>query len=594
MKLFSKLDLEFIYHSLGREPSRKELIVLHDVLEPVLMQRRQLPARFVNQIGPIKSNIHFEVRDVQPNGNWDSKNFLIRDCALHGSWPVQISFIWFFKPSRVCLKNIHTIEKNLTDSFQPVITHHSNFDSFQKKSGKVIVIAILSNEISLRNVKTGYHLGYVKIPKPGSTLMHEKRIMNILNGYDNFVTGFSLQNNHGSDFRHLLNLIPASTAIDITFPRKYKKGDGIIISKGVNDFKLKNIFIDAGYEYQKVGKIQSGSNHVLDFGDGQTKNWSRDVMQISIHAKDEDTMARKHKINPEKKLRPKKVSLVNVVKKMIAAGFPDNLKNRLLYDGLGQKIKIGAKHIYQSNEHALFYGSRSVADVVRQLAMEGSNVNSISLITNVDDLTFLSGQQSVIHAFGLRALTQTHFLHNLEQNHHQVIGIGEKIDQKELALTESDFVSLLGNVKGELGHSLYEEVTGIDSDQAQPIFDTTLEYNINQALVQAFSTGVIKKVITFSSGGLTTALLGLYLKLNCQYGIKIHISRKLKQEELLFGESFGSALVVIGEKELMEFQRICMLHGIPSSTIGRLQIKKEISVNKLLTIPEKILKTLPE
>ena len=593
MKLFSKLDLEFIYHSLGREPSRKELIVLHDVFEPVLMQRRQLPARFVNQIGPIKSNIHFEIRDVQPNGNWGSTNFLLRDCALHGSWPVQISFIWFFKPSRVCLKNIHTIEKNLTDYFQPVITHHSNFDSFQKKSGKVIVIAILSNDISLRNVKTGYHLGYVKIPKPGSTLMHEKRIMNILNGYDNFVTGFSLQNNHGSDFRHLLNLIPASTAIDITFPRKYKKGAGIIISKGGSDFKLKNIFIDAGYEYQKVGKIHSDPNHVLDFGDGQTKNWPRNVMQISIHAKDEDTMARKHKIKPKKKLRPKKASLVNVVKKMIASGFPDNSKNGLLYDGLGQKIKIGAKHIYQSNEHALFYGSRSVADVVRQLAMEGSNVNSISLITNVDDLTFLSGQQSVIHAFGLRALTQTHFLHNLEQNHHQVIGIGEKIDQKELALTESDFVSLLGNVKGELGHSLYEEVTGIDSDQAQPIFDTTLEYNINQALVQAVSTGVIKKVITFSRGGLTTALLGLYLKLNCQYGIKIHISRKLKQEELLFGESFGSALVVIGEKELMELQRICMLHGIPSSTIGRLQIKKEISVNKLLTIPEKILKTLP-
>ncbi len=193
----------------------------------------------------------------------------------------------------------------------------------------------------------------------------------------------------------------------------------------------------------------------------------------------------------------------------------------------------------------------------------------------MDDLAFFAGQQSVIHAFGLREQTQTHFLQNLERNHHQVIGIGEKIHQKELVLTESDFISVLGTIKGELGHSLYEEVTGLRNDQNQPIFDSTLEYNINQALVQAVSTGVIKKVITFSKGGLVTALLGLYLELNCEYGIKIHISRKLKQEELLFGESFGSALVVIGEKELMEFQRICMLHGIPSSTIGRLQIKHE-------------------
>ena len=594
MKLFSKLDLEFIYRSLGRKPNKKELIVLHDVLEPVLMQRKQLPARFVKQIGLIKNNIHFEIRDVLPNGNWGSTNFLIRDCALHGSWPVQISFIWLFKPSKVCLKNIHAREKNLTDAFQPVITHHSNFDTPRKKSGKVIVIAIMSNDLRLRNVGSGHHVGYVKIPKPGSTLMHEKRIMNILNGYDSFVSGFSLQNNHGSDFRHLLNLIPASTSIDITFPRKYKKGDGIIISKGVSDFKLKNIFIDAGYEYQKVGKINSEPNHVLDFGDGQSKKWPRDVLQISIHAKDEDTIAAKHEIKPEREKRPKKASLVSVVKKMIAAGFPDNSKNELLYDGVGQKIEIGANHIYQPDEHALFYGSRSIADILRQLAIEGSNVDTIHLTTNVNDLAFLTGQQSVIHAFGLGEQTQTYFLQNLERNHHQVIGIGEKIDQKELALTENDFISLLGNVKGELGHSLYEKVTGLNSDQDQPIFDSTLEYNINQALVQAVSTGVTKKVVTLSKGGLTTALLGLYLKLNCEYGIKIHISRKLKQEELLFGESFGSALVVIGEKELMEFQRICMLHGIPSSTIGRLQIKKEISVNKLLTITEKVLKTIPE
>ncbi len=354
MKLFSKLDLEFIYRALGRKPNKKELIVLHDVLEPVLMQRKQLPARFVKQIGLIKNNIHFEIRDVQPNGKWGSTNFLHRDCALHGSWPVQISFIWLFKPSKVCLKNIHAIEKNLTDSFQPVITHHSNFDTSRKKSGKVIVIAIMPNDLRPRNVSSGHFVGHVKIPKPGSTLMHEKRIMNILNGYDSFVSGFSLQNNHGSDLRHLLNLIPTSTSIDFTFPGKYKKGNGIIISKGVSDFKLKKLFIDAGYEYQKVGKINSDTSHVLDFGEGQSKKWPRDVLKISIHGKDEDSIAAKYEIQPERKKRSKKTSLINIIKKMIAAGFPSNTKQELLYDGVGQKIKIGAKHIYQPDEHALF------------------------------------------------------------------------------------------------------------------------------------------------------------------------------------------------------------------------------------------------
>lgn len=594
MKLFSKIDIDFIYHSLGRKPSKKELIILHDVLEPVLLQRRHLPARFVNQIGLLKNNIHFEIRDVESNGNWNSTNFLLRNCALHGSWPLQISYVWLFQPSKVCLKKVHSRELNLTEFFQPVISHHTNFDTPRRKSGKVIVFAIMQQDLHPKNISIGESVGYIEIPKPGSTLMHEKKIMNILYRNDCFISGFALLNNHGSDLRQLLNLIPESSSINLAFPNKYKEGDGIIISKDRNNIKLKNIFIDAGYKYKKVGKINSGTNHVLDFGDGQSKKWPRDLFRISIHAKDEDSISAQHKIKAKGKKQPRKLNLLNIVKKMIDSGFHDDSKNLLLYDGVGQNIKIGTRHIYQPDEHALFYGSRSVADIIRQLAMEGSNIDSMCLITNVNDMTFLKGQQSAIHAFGLRKQTHTSFSQILEQNHHQVIGIGEKHIQKESELTENNFVSLLGNIKGELAHSLYENVTGINRSQIKPIFDSALEYNINQVLVQAISTGVIKKVVTLSKGGLTTALLVLYLKLNCEYGINIHISRKLNQEELLFGESFGSAIAVIGEKELMEFQRICMEHRIPSTTIGRLQIKKEISVNKLLTIPEVVLKTLPK
>ena len=69
MKLFSKLDLEFIYRSMGRKPNKKELIILHDVLEPILIQRKYLPARFVKQIGLIKNNFHFEILDFKIKKN---------------------------------------------------------------------------------------------------------------------------------------------------------------------------------------------------------------------------------------------------------------------------------------------------------------------------------------------------------------------------------------------------------------------------------------------------------------------------------------------------------------------------------------------
>ena len=40
--------------------------------------------------------------------------------------------------------------------------------------------------------------------------------------------------------------------------------------------------------------------------------------------------------------------------------------------------------------------------------------------------------------------------------------------------------------------------------------------------------------------------------------------------ELLFGETQGLIIVTINEEDLMEFERICMSIGVPSTTIGRL------------------------
>ena len=138
-----------------------------------------------------------------------------------------------------------------------------------------------------------------------------------------------------------------------------------------------------------------------------------------------------------------------------------------------------------------------------------------------------------------------------------------------------------------------EEISGISHFGGQKSFDSVMEYNINQVLVQSVSYSIIKNALAIEKGGLVCTLLALYRYLEIQFGIKIHITSRLKTEELLFGETYASALVLIGERELMEFQRICMLHSVPCSTIGRLQLKKVISINNQLIIPEKILNLLP-
>ena len=218
-----------------------------------------------------------------------------------------------------------------------------------------------------------------------------------------------------------------------------------------------------------------------------------------------------------------------------------------------------------------------MADVVRKIALQGSHIDELRVMTNVGDTRFLAGQQSAIHAFDLEHRADTRILDALEPNQHQVIGLGSSVESVEWNYDTNDFLALLGGIKGELEDSLYEEILGKSHFAGQKSFDSVMEYNINLALVQSVSYSVIKNALTIEKGGLVCTLLALYRDLECQFGIKIHITSRLTAEELLFGETHASALVLIGERELMEFQRICMLHSVPCSTIGRLQLKKVIS-----------------
>ncbi len=67
-------------------------------------------------------------------------------------------------------------------------------------------------------------------------------------------------------------------------------------------------------------------------------------------------------------------------------------------------------------------------------------------------------------------------------------------------------------------------------------------------------------------------------------GAKIHLSRKLTNEELLFGETQGLVIVTLSEEDIMEFERICMSVGVPSTTIGRVTNTNQYTFNDLINI----------
>ena len=61
----------------------------------------------------------------------------------------------------------------------------------------------------------------------------------------------------------------------------------------------------------------------------------------------------------------------------------------------------------------------------------------------------------------------------------------------------------------------------------------------------------------------------------------------IRNDELLFGETQGLVVVTLPEHDLIEFERICMTTGVPSTTIGRITDDGNFIFNDLINIPVK-------
>ena len=96
-----------------------------------------------------------------------------------------------------------------------------------------------------------------------------------------------------------------------------------------------------------------------------------------------------------------------------------------------------------------------------------------------------------------------------------------------------------------------------------------METRLQETVLQGIQTGLIKSAVNISNGGLAVSLVKSLQNAEKVIGARIHLSRKLRQDEMLFGETQGMVIVSIGERDLMEFERICMTIGLPSTTIGR-------------------------
>jgi phosphoribosylformylglycinamidine (FGAM) synthase-like enzyme len=245
-------------------------------------------------------------------------------------------------------------------------------------------------------------------------------------------------------------------------------------------------------------------------------------------------------------------------------------------------------------------GQIAVANALRQLVCAGCTPQSIILknvlprinsntINNIQEngMAILMGQEEAVRQFNTQISSRLVYSNDEEFDQH-IVAIGTKSHTHSI-MTEGfknpgDFISILGSHRGELGGSLFSSLYLKRIQHTIPSTDLGMEKRLHDVILHGIRGGLIRSATNVSQGGLAIAIARSLIRSDEGIGARIFLSRKLTNEELLFGETQGLIVISLGEKDIMEFERICMRIGVPSTTIGRVTDTGKYTFNDLLNI----------
>jgi len=301
------------------------------------------------------------------------------------------------------------------------------------------------------------------------------------------------------------------------------------------------------------------------------------------------------------------VNLKLVLKKLVEA------QQRLIpikFTPIKQRITpftaINSSFVLAANDHSYINpqephvsGMITIANAVRHLVCLGIKPLYLAGSFHGGDLTndmerwflneLVSGSRKAATAFQLRnvneMITKNNSLHPIVD----VITAGSgKVRCSPGFNTPGDFVTMIGSLRGETGSSMYADIIHKNKQVGHPsTIDIVMECRLQEVILQGIAVGLIRSAVNVSRGGLAVAIANSLLLGSDGLGARIHISRKMRNDELLFGETQGLVVVTLCENDLIEFERICMTTGVPSTTIGRITDDSNYIFNDLINIPVK-------
>ncbi len=149
---------------------------------------------------------------------------------------------------------------------------------------------------------------------------------------------------------------------------------------------------------------------------------------------------------------------------------------------------------------------------------------------------------------------------------------------------EGDFIIIIGSLNGKLGGSEYLKIIHNKIEGPIPSLDLEYESKVQRVTLEAIKSGIIKSAHDLSDGGLAVCISESLISSKKSLGANINLTRKLRNDELLFGECQSAIVVTVEEDNLIELIKISQSYDIPTHSIGKVTSSEKLIMNDLINI----------
>jgi len=167
-----------------------------------------------------------------------------------------------------------------------------------------------------------------------------------------------------------------------------------------------------------------------------------------------------------------------------------------------------------------------------------------------------------------------------------MVGVLDNLDQCTSSEFKDagDFIVTLGALNGCVGGSEYLKSEHGKVEGPIPPLNEELEMGVQELCLEAIKKGIVKSAHDLSDGGLAVNIAESIISAKSGLGAKLDIDRKLRDDELLFGECQSVIIVSLNEDQLYELILLAQGMDVHTQAIGRVTDSGRLVINDLIDV----------